>query len=122
MQNPQPSSRRRILAVLVCLALGVAAYAADNAPKSFDVPAAAAARALKQFSEQAGVQVLFPTDLVEGVRTNAVRGELTPVQALEQMVAGTPLAVVRDDKTGALGIRRQAPSASAEKNCAAMMM
>jgi iron complex outermembrane recepter protein len=118
MQIPKAPICWRILAVFAGLAFVAATFAADNAARSFDLPAAPAARALKQFSEQAGVQVLFPTDLVEGVRTNAVHGEMTPVQALEQMVAGTPLAVVRDDQTGALGIKRQPPAAPAEKNVA----
>ena len=103
---------------LVFAALPSLAWAkdGDSIAKSFNVPAGTADKTLKQFSEQAGVQVLFPTDRVRGVRTNAVKGELVPVEALEQMVAQTELVVIRDEKTGALGIKREASVTAAEKN------
>lgn len=75
--------------------------------RQFDVPSGAADASLKLFSAQANIQVIYPTDLVDDIRTNAVRGNLTAAKALEQMVAGTPLVVVHDEKTGALGVRRQ---------------
>ena len=56
------------------------------------------------------MQVLFPTDMVGGVRTNAVTGDLAPREALEKMVAGTALVVITDEKTGALGVRRETPA------------
>ena len=86
---------------------GAFAVAADVATKTFDVPAGAAEQTLKQFSAQSGVQLIYPTDLVQGVRTNAVRGALEPLAALQRMVAGTPLVVVRDATPGAFAIRRE---------------
>jgi iron complex outermembrane receptor protein len=88
--------------------------AAADAPRRFDVPAGTAAEAIRQFSAQAGVEVLFPTDAVAGVKTQAVRGDLTPRAALERMVAGTALNVVHDAATGALGLR--ASTSTPEKN------
>jgi hypothetical protein len=74
--------------------------------KSFDLPAGPAEQTLKQFSAQSGVQLAFATDVVQGIRTNSVRGELPAGVALERMVDGTPLIVVRDEKPGAFAIRR----------------
>lgn len=82
------------------------------------MPAGDAAAALKTFSQQAGVEVLFPTDAAQGVRTNAVSGSLTPRAALEQMVAGTGFEVVQDEKTGALGLRETAEAKNAASRTA----
>ena len=114
---PSPLALVGSLVLALALPLEVA-RAADPSPatKSFQLPAGAAETTLKMFSEQAGVQVLFPTDGVQDVRTNAVAGELAPRQALEQMVANTVLVVVHDEKSGALGIRRRSPRPGAEKN------
>ncbi|HLP25293.1 MAG TPA: TonB-dependent receptor plug domain-containing protein [Acidobacteriota bacterium] len=96
----------RLLApFLLAGAFAGAVFAAD-APRRFDLPVDDAERALKRFSEQAGQQVLFPSDVVRGVRTNAVAGELDTAAALEQMLAGTGLEAVRDGRTGAFTVRR----------------
>jgi len=89
--------------------------AQENTEKAFDLQAGDAPKTLRVFSEQSGVQVLFPSEIVEGVQTNAVRGAFTPHGALEQMVSGTRLMVVYDEKTGALGIRLKAPPSDPEK-------
>ncbi|MEO6874676.1 MAG: TonB-dependent receptor [Opitutaceae bacterium] len=93
------------------------AQGADTvAAKQFDLPAGAAAETLKTFSEQAGVQVLYPADGVGDVTTNAVQGLMLPQTALQQMVAGTVLTVVYDAKTGAFGVRRKTSQPGSEKN------
>jgi hypothetical protein len=68
---------------------------------------------LKRFSEQLRLELVFPTDEVAGVRTNAVHGEMTAREALDRMLAGTELAVVQNPRTGILTIRRMAPAAPA---------
>ncbi len=124
MRLPRFALLRHILALMPCLPLAFATFSssvalanegAANATRNFNLPADVASRTLQQFSEQAGVQVLFPTDLVHGIRTNAVRGGFTPRAALAQMVAGTPLVVVYDEKTGALGIKRKLRAGSGEE-------
>ncbi|HRP06637.1 MAG TPA: TonB-dependent receptor, partial [Opitutaceae bacterium] len=66
---------------------------------------------LKQAARQAGVEIMFPASTVRGVTTNAVKGQLTTPEALAQMLAGTGLLIVQDEKTGALAIRREAEQA-----------
>jgi outer membrane receptor protein involved in Fe transport len=108
---------RRIsaLAALVALTLAAAAQTTTTTTKNFNVPADLAAAALKAFSAQSGAEVLVPTDAVQGIRTNAVTGSLTPRAALEKMTAGTGLVVVQDEKTGALGLRPDAAKNGASR-------
>lgn len=99
--------RFRAATLLVSLTLSTfSAFAAEPAKKSYAIPAGAAAAAISAFSEQSGEQIVYPVDIVRGVRTNAVRGDLTAREALEQLIAGTNLVVVQDASTGALGLRR----------------
>ena len=90
---------------------------AQTARKSFDLPSAAAEQGLKKFSQQAGVQVLFAAEVTEGVRTNAVKGDFTPLEAANKLLAGTPLTVVHDERTGVISVAR-APAETAPKNVA----
>lgn len=108
-----PCTRRGLRGLIATAALlwATVAPASETATRNFNVPADKAPAALKVFSQQAGVEVLFPTDAVAGIRTNATRGDLTPRAALEKMVAGTGFVVVQDEKTGALGLRAEAKAA-----------
>lgn len=85
----------------------VLAHAAETIKKSFDLPADAMEKSLKRFSEQSGLEVLFPTDAVAGVRTQSVRGAMTSRQALDGMLAGTGLGVFQDPKSGALTVKKK---------------
>lgn len=61
---------------------------------------------MKQFSQQAGVDVVFATRVTDGVRTEAVKGDYVPLDALNQMLSGTPLVARPDDRTGAIMVSR----------------
>jgi hypothetical protein len=74
--------------------------------RKFDVPAGPAEEALKLFASQAGRGVIFATDSVKDIRTNAVQGEYSSAAALARMVEGTALVVTPDEKTGAFAVRR----------------
>lgn len=100
------------------LQLATVALAAAPAKRQFNVPAGDAEKSIKVFSEQARLEVLFPTDLVANVRTKSVSGELTPREALSLMLAGTDLIAVQDGNSGALSVRRETAS-SAKKAVAA---
>lgn len=100
---------------LCCLWL--AADAAESTRK-FDISAGKAEITLRQFADQAGTQFFFSTEKVRGTRTNAVKGELTPGEALDAMLAKTTLVAVQDEKTGAYTIQRAATAAEAEKKSA----
>lgn len=77
----------------------------DSAAKiSFDLPAGDAERSLKQFSARSGMEVLFASESAANVRTNAIKGDYTPTDAIVRMLAGTKLAAVHEEKTGAIRI------------------
>ncbi|MGH7946005.1 MAG: TonB-dependent receptor plug domain-containing protein, partial [Opitutaceae bacterium] len=97
------------LAVATLLSIsGRPAFAAETARKSFDIPAGEARTALKRFVTQSGEQLLYALETVEGVRTQAVKGEFSAREALGRMVSGTPLAVVQDRTNGSFSLVRAA--------------
>ena len=105
---------RTLACLLRTAALGamlfLTAHAAPETKKAFNLPAGEATRTLKQFSEASGRETLFAAETVRGVKTAAVKGELSPKEALDAMLVGTGLIAVQDDKTGALAIRRESSS------------
>ena len=103
--------RRFVFSGLALLLAGMSApaAAADDAAarKTYALPADTADKALRRFSEQSGIQVIFPSEVVRDVRANAVQGNLTAREALDRMFAGTGLVAVQDAKTGALTVRKE---------------
>jgi outer membrane receptor protein involved in Fe transport len=79
------------------------------------VPADLAEKSLRVFSVQSGFEVLFSSDAASGVRTNAIKGEFLPGEAVKKMLAGTTL-YVRDERDGVFRIaatpRPKAPGAA----------
>lgn len=107
MPTPKNTSLlRRLLASVLFAFLGaVMSGASEAAKKTFDLKADAAEKALKVFSAQSRVEVLFSSEAAAGVRTNAVKGDYTPMEAVELMLAGTVL-YVRDASNGVVRIAR----------------
>lgn len=110
---------------MLLLALGLcpvsraadAPTAIDGIKRQFDLPANAAERALKLFSTQSGVQIVFSPEVTDGIRSNAVKGLFTPREAAERLLAGTPLQLTQDEKTGVLSVvRPEARKPPPEKN------
>lgn len=96
---------RLFVAFLLTGGLTLSGLAAE-AVKSFNVPAGDAIATLKQAAQQAGMEIMFPAATVQGVKTAAVNGELTPRAALDKMLDGTGLVAVQDEKTGALAVKK----------------
>lgn len=97
---------QRFRALALGALLVLVAHAAEPAKKNYDLSAGDAATRLKQFSETSGRETLFAAETVRGVRTAPIKGEFTPREALERMLDGTGLMVVQDEKTGALGVKK----------------
>jgi outer membrane receptor protein involved in Fe transport len=108
-----PSFWRRIASGFILAGLGSALVpplaAADAARKRFVLPEATAARALDAFSAQSKTQLIYRPDQIRGIRTTAVEGDFTDREALERMLAGTPLHVMQDARTGTLAIFTDPP-------------
>ncbi|MDB6095327.1 MAG: hypothetical protein JWM32_2889 [Verrucomicrobia bacterium] len=107
---------RRFVILVAFACFGLSVRAADDAVKSFNLPAGPAEKTLRQYSEQSGVQVIYPTSTVRGITTKEVRGNLTPRDALDQMLDGTALVGVHNEKSGILTLRRESSPEIAEKN------
>jgi hypothetical protein len=93
-----------------------AAYAADAARRHFDIPGNSAEKSLKAFAEQSGVDVLFSTEMVANVRSNPVKGEFSPAEAISRLLTSTGLLAVQDKATGAFMIRRIAAAPSPQNS------
>lgn len=94
---------------LLLFGFTLACAADEGAGKVFDVAADNAERSLKAFSEQAGCGVIFVTDAVKGLRTNPVKGNFTPSEALDILLRNTGLVSSSDAATGAFAVRRADP-------------
>lgn len=69
---------------------GEAAAQSRTAPlPTFDIPAQELAEALVTFGAQSGYQVTVDGAMIRSARTNAVRGQMPPSQALGDMLAGS---------------------------------
>ncbi len=91
-------------AIMAAAPLGAASA---EAKRSFDLPRGDAATTLRQFATVSGRSLVFVTDKVRGETTNAVRGQFTPRDALDRMLAGSALEAAQDDATGALIVSRK---------------
>ena len=100
------NSRRLSLGFLLfAFAAALAADAADPASRRFDVPAGDALGSLKLFAEQSGQEIVYPPDTVRGTRTNAIKGDFPPKEAIDRMLGGTTL-IASQTKAGILAVTR----------------
>lgn len=102
------SFARQALKALPLFFLAAILNAADPINRKFDIPVGPAESALRAFSTQAGVELLFSTEVAAGITTNPVRGELAPAEALRLLLDGTELVAVREEKSGVFRITREA--------------
>lgn len=107
-----PASRLLLWCLLP--ALFSLAPAAERMKKTFNIPADIADKSLKQFAAQAGLEVLFSPKSTVHVRTNPVKGDYAPQEAIEQMLSGTALVATHDEKSGAFTVSL-APDPRVEK-------
>lgn len=90
----------------IALPLCSAVAADDTKVINFDLPSDVAEVSLKRFSSQASREVLFASQITDGVRTNAVKGQMTRGEALRTLLAQTGLIAVADAKTGAFSVKK----------------
>jgi iron complex outermembrane recepter protein len=90
----------------IVLTLAIGSTAAMASPKPFNIDSEDAPRSLLEFGRQSAVQILFASEKVKGIVTNAVRGSYEPIDALHLLLKGTPL-VVREKSDGVLVVELQ---------------
>ncbi len=99
----------QLCAWLAGLALAGSALAGEGT-RRFEIPAGDAADTLKLAAQQGGLEIAFFAETVRGIRTPALRGNFTPREALECLVAGTGLVLGADGAADPLTVRKKTPS------------
>ncbi len=99
----------RLACITLLYGMGVASTAnADeqNTPSyDLDIDALPLMAAVKLLSDETGIEILYFSEIAEGVTSSPVKGEFTPQEALETMLVRTDLEVVQLDQVGAVAIR-----------------
>src|SRR5689334_19599265 len=81
------------------LALFLAPYAgAEGLKTHYDIPAQPLAAALKNLAETGDLQLVYSPEVVAGVRSQALKGEYTPLEALDRLIAPAGLTYSYDGK------------------------
>ncbi|MGH8235849.1 MAG: STN domain-containing protein [Steroidobacteraceae bacterium] len=80
--------------------------------QSFDIPAEAAPAAIQRWAQQSGLQVFAAEHDLHGIRTNAVHGDYSAVEAAQLLGAGTGLEVIASGEN-TVTIRRVRPATAA---------
>ena len=99
-----------IAAFTLLLALGITPAMAS--PKSFSIDSQDAPRALLEFGRQSALQILFESDKVKGIITNAVHGSYEPIDALRLLLKGTSL-LISEKSAGVLVVGPQVKARNA---------
>lgn len=89
--TPCRAAGRTCAVLVVLLALHTATADAAGPHKRFDLEAGDASLMLNEFSRQSDLQVLFDFNIVRGMETRAVTGDLDASTALRSMLKGTNL-------------------------------
>ncbi len=84
----------------------VVALAGGASSEPFNIPAGDLKSALDIYAKQTGVQMFVPADMVRGVRSQGVRGDLSPGDALSHILAGTGFTPYKPS-SGEIGIVRK---------------
>src|SRR5882757_6140111 len=85
------TAQRACALLVVCLALHTAVASAAGPRRHFDLEAGDASLMLNEFSRQSDLQVLFDFNILRGLKTRAVTGDLDASTALTSMLKGTNL-------------------------------
>ncbi|MDI6024912.1 TonB-dependent receptor [Corticibacterium sp. UT-5YL-CI-8] len=83
--------------------LGVIPAVAQEAARSFNIPAQPLDAALNVFGRQSGLQVSLASSTSRGVTARPVSGSLTPQQALSQLLSGTGIPFRISNGTAIVG-------------------
>ena len=88
----------------VVLLLCAACFQARAARVDINIPTQGADKALVEFARQTGISVLFPTEQINQITTNAVRGKYEVKEALAVLLRGTGL-MAELSETGVLTVK-----------------
>lgn len=112
-----PKTLTAFLSVPTALMLSTAIHA-ENTSHSLQIPAGQLSTALNQLAEASDLQMVYDTDMAQGLKSPALSGNYTPTQALQKLLQGSGLGYQLADN-GTVTISRQAPSAQPQSSQAA---
>ena len=97
-----------LLLCLWILSSGLMGCAPESSEKTFrlNVEEGLATETLKEAARQAEVEFIFSSELVEGLRTPAIKGKYTPTDAFNLMLADSSLVIVRHRQSGVYSIQK----------------
>ena len=96
-------------AMVSCGVANAATPAQAQTARQYSVPSSDAGDAVQAVAQQSGLQVIAPNADLRGVRTKAINGNFTAIEALRRMFADTGLEVI-ESGDGTVTIRRGAIS------------
>lgn len=104
--------RRRLISASLISALAVSTTAlAQAATDDIDIPASSLQAALKTFERQTRLEILYNPKIVMGRQAPAVRGRLTPDEALHRLIGEGEIDVIWSGPN-TVSLRRHAPGHS----------
>ena len=83
-------SARLTIVALACL-ISASALALADEPRQVNVPAGNLIEGLESLAKQCGVDVIYPSNELKGLKTRGVSGTLEPKEAFRKLIEGTPL-------------------------------
>ncbi|MHC9083598.1 TonB-dependent receptor [Luteimonas sp. RIT-PG2_3] len=99
-------------AIVAVLSLPVIPAAVAAEPKPVEVAAGDLVEALEALARQFGVNAIYPSEQLRGLRTQGVSGVLETREAFEKLLEGTTLNVTEEDGSVLISLPRQVPAAT----------
>jgi len=113
--------RNGALVATLALSASTAVLAQTAEQRAFDIPEQPLPAALKAFAEQAGMQLLYRPETIDGAAMRSLKGQLDKHQALQHLLEGTDLeAVYSADDAATIRPRGKALSTSGNAGSAAI--
>lgn len=97
MRNSHFLSLSLVSVVAIAAGLASPAVAAQSDVRAFNVPHQSAATGLVRFAQQAGIQILAPSEATRGETVAAVEGQMSIEDGLRRLIGGTGLRLVSFD-------------------------
>lgn len=97
--------KQSYIALCTCAALSSISFSAQTAPitpqtaaQSISLAEQPLSASLLDIAEQTGIQVIFSSDVVDGLSAAPLEGNFAPQEALERLLTGTDLEVIRQSE------------------------
>lgn len=109
------TKKKALRLALITLACSIS-YGAYADPKPINVPPGDLIAALESLAKQSGVEFVYQTNQLKGLRTRGVTGTMSPQQAVTKLLEGTPLKLRTDEVSGAMLIAPPRANRDADKS------